>query len=335
MHQLGNFRYNLVAIIVGIMMVLPVWVYSAGLVPCGGPEEPPCQTCHVVDLMGNIINWLIIILGFLAGLVIIYAGIRLVVSAGNTSAMEQAKKILTNMIIGYAIVLSAWLIIDYGIKMLVDQSEGKFGPWNVIECQEQPKIEENEIIPIDLPIPEWQVQPRPTASGANAQTFSGGDVRLNVAAIQNSGDARRMAEAAARQAGITDPRLVNTFVALVQQESSMCRNKVGPQTRYGRAYGCGQMLLSTAQGLDSSATADRLVNDDAYNLTLSAQYFRQRVDLYNGDRVKALAAYNGGTKANARSTVCPGQLSWQCERNTGYKETRNYVANITRMADGL
>lgn len=144
MQQFGSLRYNLLAVFIGLMLVLPVWVYSAGLVPCGGPDEEPCQTCHVVSLMSNVINWLIVILGFLAVLVIIYAGIRLVTSAGNTSAMESAKKILTNMIIGYVIVLAGWLIIDYGIKALVNES--KFGPWNVIECVTQEQIKFNKYI---------------------------------------------------------------------------------------------------------------------------------------------------------------------------------------------
>lgn len=140
MHSFGQLRYNVAAIFVGLLIVLPVWVYSAGLVPCGGYGEDPCQTCHVVSLMSNVINWLILILGFLAALVIIYAGARLVISTGNVSELEQAKKIMTSMIIGYVIVLAGWLIIDYGIKSLIDESE--FGPWNVIECVEQPVITE-------------------------------------------------------------------------------------------------------------------------------------------------------------------------------------------------
>jgi len=148
MNQFGNVRYNALAICTGLIMVLPVWAYSAGLVPCGGPSEEPCQTCHVVQLISNIVNWLIVILGLLAALVVIYAGILLVTSGGNTSAKEKAKSIFSNFLIGYTIVLAAWLLIDYGIKTLVDES--KFGPWNAISCVAQPIVSAEQIIYIDL-----------------------------------------------------------------------------------------------------------------------------------------------------------------------------------------
>jgi len=148
MEQFGNLRHNLIAIIFGFMMVIPMWVYSAGLVPCGGPAEEPCQTCHVVQLISNTTNWLITILGILVVLIIVFAGARLVTSAGNASAMEAAKKLMTNMLIGYVIVLAGWLLIDYGFKVLFN--EGDFGPWNVVECVVQPEIMEARIKFIDL-----------------------------------------------------------------------------------------------------------------------------------------------------------------------------------------
>ena len=147
--------------------------------------------------------------------------------------------------------------------------------------------------------------------------------------------------------------------ALIAQESANCTNLVGPATAYGTAYGCGQMLVSTARGLDSSLAgltdeqvAARLQNDNAYNLTLSARYYDQLLDRYR-DPALALAAYNGGAAANQPSADCPGLRRWQCiwdspgcygtgrtdcQRNEGpssYAQTRNYVSNITNVASGL
>ena len=57
-------------------------------------------------------------------------------SAGNAGALERAKGMMTNVVIGFIIVLSAWLIIDTVIKTLVDET--KFGVSHEIDpemCQ--------------------------------------------------------------------------------------------------------------------------------------------------------------------------------------------------------
>ena len=118
------------------LFIMPAATQAGGLVPCGGPlPEKPCQSCDVVQLENNIVGWLVIILGILAAIVIVYAGVKLVTSGGNQHAMEEAKGMISNIIIGYLIVLAAWLVIDYGLKALLDT--GTFGVWNEVQCVEQ------------------------------------------------------------------------------------------------------------------------------------------------------------------------------------------------------
>jgi Type IV secretion system pilin len=118
------------------LFLMPRATHAAGLVPCGGaPPEQPCQSCDVVQLENNVVGWLVVILGVLAAIVIVYAGVKLVTSGGNQHAMEEAKSMINNIIIGYLIVLSAWLVIDYGLKALLDT--GTFGVWNEVKCEQQ------------------------------------------------------------------------------------------------------------------------------------------------------------------------------------------------------
>ncbi len=137
--------------LVGVFAIAPLMVDARGLVPCGGPGEPACQSCHVVALTNNIIGWLVLILGTIAAIVIVYAGVKLVTSAGNQGAMEDAKSLITNIIIGYVIVLAGWLIIDYVMKVLVD--EGSFGVWNQLECTTQVVPGAADINTIDFSLP--------------------------------------------------------------------------------------------------------------------------------------------------------------------------------------
>ncbi len=138
--------------VMAYLFVVPFTVSAATLVPCGGPGEDPCQTCHVVSLVNNVVAWLVMILGTIAAILIIVAGVRLVTSGGNTSAMEQAKSSMTNLIIGYLIVLSAWLVLDYGLKaLLIQDGANSFGVWNTISCTDQPIAQRNTVdqIPVD------------------------------------------------------------------------------------------------------------------------------------------------------------------------------------------
>ena len=132
-------KHLLPALFLGfILLVVPFASEAAGLVPCGNVAggEQPCQSCDVVKLTNNVISWLVMILSIIAALIIVYAGAKLVTAGGNTHAMEEAKSTMTNIIIGFIIVLSGWLVVDYGMKALVN--DRTFGVWNEVQCTQQP-----------------------------------------------------------------------------------------------------------------------------------------------------------------------------------------------------
>ncbi len=327
--------------IFSILLTLPALSYGAGLVPCGGEGEDPCQMCHVVFLLSGLFEWLSVILGVIFVLIIIILGLR-ITSSGSPEAMTQSRRYIITVITGYIIFLAAWMLIDLGMRILVN--EKTYGVWNDIQCVAQPTA---------------QRYARVTASGDNKNVLSNSEINDRVNVINSPADAGTEAaiEAAAAANGITDPEQVKIFKALISQESSNCKNKTGPNTSFGTAYGCGQMLVNTARGLDpglagksDAEVADKLRNDDNYNLSLSAKYYNQLLSKNGGNTELALANYNGGNAANIGSSDCPGMKRWQCgwdspgchgtgktscAPNTGYKETRNYVENITNVADRL
>ncbi len=326
-----------------ILAFTPYVIIAAGLVPCGGAGEDPCQACHVVVLINTVVGWLVGVLGTVAAIMIIVSGLRLVTSSGDVSAKTDAKKKITNLLIGYAIVLAGWLLVDTGLKMLLKDSS--YGVWNTISCVAQPTAQ------------PWA---RTTASGDNAADLAPAAVGSRVTSILSSGSLQADIAAAAAKAGISNPDHVDTLRALISQESSNCTNKTGPATSFGTAYGCGQLLVGTARTLDPSLStlsdaevAAKLRDDNAYNLTLSARYYGKLLGRYGGDTDLALAAYNGGFAANQASSDCPGLKRWQCvwdspgcygtgktdcKKNEGpnsYAQTRHYVSNINAIAERL
>jgi hypothetical protein len=328
-----------------VLYAIPQVILAAGLVPCGGPGEPECQSCHVVQLISQVLAWLVVVLGVLAAIMIVVSGLRMVLSVGNTAAKESAKKTISNMLIGYALVLAGWMLVDTVMKMLLDDASATYGVWNVVQCTTQPYAI------------QWS---RTTASGDNVATLPPAAVATRVTAIASSGSLQTDIINAAKAAGITDPAKIKILQGLISQESSNCVNKVGPATGSGTAYGCGQILVSTARtldpalkGLSDAEVAKKLTDDNTYNITLSAKYYDQLLDRFGGNTDLALAAYNGGPGANQPSTDCPGQRRWQCvwdspgcygttrtdcARNEGpdsYAQTRYYVTNINAIADRI
>lgn len=64
------------------------------------------------DYLSGLYNFLISIVGILAMGVIIYGGMRYIVSAGNPAAMEDAKETIMSAVYGLALALGSWLIIN-------------------------------------------------------------------------------------------------------------------------------------------------------------------------------------------------------------------------------
>lgn len=180
-------KYLVALGVMACLFVLPMMAGAADLVPeCGGEGQPACQACYAVELVNNVVSWLVMILGVIAAILIVAAGARLVTSGGNASAKEQAKSSMTNLIIGYLIVLSAWLVIDYGLRaLLVEGGSARFGIWNQISCVDQPETDFNDVpqaavvyIPIDAGLsntPGWTYVPAGGSGGGGGDMGGAGN----------------------------------------------------------------------------------------------------------------------------------------------------------------
>lgn len=117
-----------------------------------------------------------------------------------------------------------------------------------------------------------------------------------------------------------DPYLV---AAVVYQESRFSPRAVSPVG----AVGLMQLMPSTADEVARQHGLQGPLNlsTPELNLRLGTSYLRNLLDLYQGDQVKALAAYNGGPSNVERWSGADGCLKID---EIGYPETKAFVSSV-------
>lgn len=113
----------LVAAIVTVALLSPVSLMHANaapLDPCS--VNPGSSVCHYQNTRGdyrqivkNIVNILLYIVGASAVIMIIISGLKYVASAGNPSSVASAKNTLLYSVIGLAVAMVAYVIVNWVI----------------------------------------------------------------------------------------------------------------------------------------------------------------------------------------------------------------------------
>jgi len=95
-----------------VLCFLPIVVSAAGLVPCGGVGEDPCEFKHLVILVNNIINDLLLMVAIpLAAVMFMYAGYKMITAGGVESKITEAKKIIWGVLWGLLFAFGAWVLV--------------------------------------------------------------------------------------------------------------------------------------------------------------------------------------------------------------------------------
>lgn len=99
---------------------------QAALVPCGTSANPePCTVCHIAVMGNNIITYALRIMTYVGIAVIVAMGILYIVSTGDEGMMKTAKGGIVAALVGFAILLGAWLMVNTTLRILsVESIEG-------------------------------------------------------------------------------------------------------------------------------------------------------------------------------------------------------------------
>lgn len=118
---------------------------------------------------------------------------------------------------------------------------------------------------------------------------------------------------------------VALLLAHARQESNFNPNAYRSEPAIGDgSTGLVQILLRTAQGIDSNATKQKLL-DPTYNLDIAAHIISNNIDRYAGNGqyaiTDAIAAYNAGTAFRSNGTYTNSQ---------GSSNVQKYVDNVVK-----
>jgi hypothetical protein len=320
-------------------------------VPCSGTD---CEACSVVSLINNVMGFILGLSIPIAILLFAYAGALYFTSAAKEENIGQAKKIFSSAIIGLLVAISAYLVVDTLMHAIL--SPQYWSGWNKITCvgiQNRPMDKKITDLFSEVTLTYTQ---GPQVVGGVGDTKAGAVVTMQVKdangnlqtitfttnrstndlvqgynnALKNYGSQVNVACAAY---GASIPDCSTKVLSIMSIEGS------GSNPGCNSVNACGPMQVIAGTGLNGCD-----VNDIACNINSGVNELNQNMQLYGGNLINSVAAYNGGTgstpgsltggktPAMAPSHDCTGLLAYQCTTNPGgLVETQNYIADYCTL----
>jgi len=112
---------------------------ASGLVPCGTGATDPCTLCHLIVGFKGLLDWGMSIVIVTAITAITISGVMFIISSGNPGMITSAKNLLTNSLIGFAVMLGAWLIVNTTFTLLSAKTDLGIqkDSWSKFSCSTQ------------------------------------------------------------------------------------------------------------------------------------------------------------------------------------------------------
>lgn len=125
-----------------LVLVIPHVVFGATspIVPqvgstCFCAGSAPDYGC-ILQIIQNVINVAVMLGVTLCVIWIAYAGFMMMLTGGSPEARSQSKTRIGNAVIGIALILCSWLVVDFVMKTIYNPGTtfetNTFGPWNTI-----------------------------------------------------------------------------------------------------------------------------------------------------------------------------------------------------------
>jgi len=115
-----NFRVVSIVFVFVLLLLAPDLATAqsdGGLVTCTGLD---CDFCNFATMVDNIIDFLVTLLIIIATIILAITGLQMAyTAAGGGEAREILKDRMTNIIIGFILIIASWVLVDTLLKALV------------------------------------------------------------------------------------------------------------------------------------------------------------------------------------------------------------------------
>ena len=109
-------------LLISIFYLLPSISFAQGtgsgqFIPCDGPD---CTFTSLLQLVQNVFDFVVNKLALpLATITIIYAGFIILTARDNPAQMKKGRSMMIKVVIGFVILLAAWLIVKLIVNTLL------------------------------------------------------------------------------------------------------------------------------------------------------------------------------------------------------------------------
>lgn len=128
--KLNKYMKYIIRVLTILIVSVPLASYAMSIIPCDGPTGVQggtgkvCDFTTLIALGNNIIRFCIITGTSVFSIMFMYAGFKYLTANGNPGQISTAHNYFLNAIIGFVIMLSAWLLVDFIFKSLLKPSGG-------------------------------------------------------------------------------------------------------------------------------------------------------------------------------------------------------------------
>ncbi len=139
--QLRSLLLFVVTVVAMFGFWLPEVVSAQGLVPACPAGQPGCAEqyapenygyCEAVVLFSNVLRFIVAITAIIVAIIVVYAGILFTTSRGNPTTIAKGKAMFVNAVIGLVIAMTAYLIINTILAVLLGQNN-VFVQWRPLQ----------------------------------------------------------------------------------------------------------------------------------------------------------------------------------------------------------
>lgn len=112
------------------LLIIPSFVFAQALGGSGIENPLGESSMNLTDVLKNVINWMLGLVGFAALIALIIGGFRMIVDFGNEEQVKKAKTTILWAVIGLAVVILSYAIINIVVSDILGGNAATGTPYD-------------------------------------------------------------------------------------------------------------------------------------------------------------------------------------------------------------